>query len=181
MRSLEVPLRSARALGRRLCAWPRSVSLALCVAWYALIWLSSSRPGSSEPASLPWQILSNSAHAPLFGLWAAWLSLLAPRRAGWPYLRGVARSAVLFAVAVGGLLDELHQHLGARGRDFSVLDIATDLVGAWLALQLVALAGDEHARGRHWLAALVCAALGSFAAGACATLVPRCFPGVGWL
>ncbi len=153
----------------------------LSAAWYGLIWISSSRPGSDEPTSVAWQVLSNSAHAPLFGLWAAWLSLLAPRSGGWPDLRTGVRRGVLVAVAAGGLLDELHQHLWSRGRDFSVLDILTDLVGAVLALRLVELVGDEHATDRRWLAALALAALGSFAAGACATFVPRCFPGVGWL
>lgn len=181
MRYFDLPWRLSLALGRRLCAAPRPLALALCAAWYGLIWISSSRPGSSEPSSLPWQVLSNAAHAPLFGLWAVWLSLLAPRRDGWPDLRGARRVAVLCAVAAGGLLDELHQHLWSHGRDFSVLDIVTDLVGAWLALRLVALAADEFASAGRWWKALLVAALGSFAAGACATLVPRCFPGVGWL
>ncbi len=181
MRSFTSPLRFARALGRLLCAAPRPLALVLCAAWYGLIWLSSSRHGSSEPSSLAWQILSNSAHAPLFGLWAAWLSLLVPRDDGWPDLRGRSRTVLLLAVAVGGLLDELHQHLWSQGRDFSVLDILTDVVGAWFALRLVRLAGDATVDERRWLVALGLAVLGSFAAGACATLVPRCFPGVGWL
>lgn len=174
-------LACARGLGRWLCAAPHSLALALCAAWYGLIWLSSSRAGSDEPSSDALQVLSNSAHAPLFGLWAAWMALLAPRVGGWPALKGSARTAILGCVALGGLVDETHQALWSIGRDFSLLDIGTDLVGAWLALRLVEYLARPEATAAGWRVALLFAAVGSFAAGALATFVPRCFPGVGWL
>lgn len=171
----------ARGFGRWLCAAPRAVALALCVAWYGVIWLSSARAGSGEPSSDLWKVLSNSAHAPLFGLWAAWIALLAPRSGAWPALDGWPRVAVLVCVVLGGLADELHQHLWSTGRDFSVLDIGTDVVGAWLALRLVEYLAKPDATNAGWRLALLIAAAGSFSAGAVATFVPRCFPGVGWL
>lgn len=172
---------AARALGRTLVAAPRAAAWLLVLSWYGLIWWSSSRPGSSEPSHWAWTVLSNAAHAPLFGLWAAWLSLLAPRSGGWPRLASRERAALLAVVAVGGLVDELHQHWISTARDFSLLDLATDLTGAALALELVAHLAAPQASARSWGLRLGLAAAGSFAAGGAATFLPLCFPGVSWL
>ncbi len=176
-----VSIHLARALGARLCAAPRAFAWTLVVAWYGLIWISSSRPGSDEPTSVAWIVLSNSLHAPLFGLWAVTLSLLAPRDGGWPALTKRPRCAILATALVGGLVDELHQHYLSPGRDFSVLDIATDLLGAALALTLVAHVSSSAPTSAGLLRRLALAAAGSFTAGAVATFLPSCFPGVGWL
>jgi hypothetical protein len=176
-----VLLNLARAFGARLCAAPRVFAWTLVAAWYGLIWFSSSRPGSDEPTSVAWIVLSNSLHAPLFGLWAVALSLLAPRDRGWPALTARARGAILAATFVGGLVDELHQHFLSPGRDFSVLDIATDVLGAALALALVAHVASPEPTSAGLLRRLALAAAGSFTAGAVATFLPSCFPGVGWL
>jgi VanZ family protein len=171
----------SRALGRTLVAAPRPAAWLLALAWYGLIWWSSSRPGSSEPSHWGWAVLSNSAHAPLFGLWAAWLALLAPRAVGWPRLERRDRFALLGVVALGGLVDELHQHWLSTARDFSLLDLTTDLVGAALALELVAHLASPQASPRSWALRLGLAAAGSFTAGGVATFLPLCFPGVSWL
>jgi hypothetical protein len=176
-----VLLNLARASGARLCAMPRGLAWTWAAAWYGLIWLASSRPGGVEPTSLAWIVLSNSAHAPLFGLWAVSLSVLAPRERGWPALTPRACAAILAAVLVGGLADELHQHYLSPGRDFSVLDLGTDVLGAALSLALVAHVSSGVATPAGLLRRLALAAAGSFAAGAVATFLPSCFPGVGWL
>jgi len=172
---------AARALGGWLVAAPRVAAWLLVFVWYGLIWWSSSRPGSSAPAHWGWSVLSNAAHAPLFGLWAAWLSLLAPRADGWPSLAARDRWALLSLVALGGLVDEAHQHWLSTARDFSLLDLATDLTGAALALELVGHLASPQASARSWGRRLALAAAGSLAAGVAATFVPLCFPGVGWL
>lgn len=153
----------------------------LVVGWYGGIWVLSSRPGGAEPWSPVGAVLSNAAHAPLFGLWAAWLSLLAPRVLGWPSLSGRVWSAVLVTVALFGLVDEFHQDLFSPGRDFSLFDVATDLVGASLSLTLVSYFGASEATHVGAWRRLGLAAVGSIAAGAIATFAPRCFPGVWWL
>jgi hypothetical protein len=125
-------------------------------------------------------VLSNSVHAPEFGLFAAWLSLLVARRGGWPDLRPRVRLAITSVVAACGAFDELHQHLWTPGRDLSVLDLLTDLLGATATLEIVAYLGRED-RSRAGLAArLALAALAALTGGAISTFVPRCFPQVWW-
>lgn len=121
-------------------------------------------------------VLSNSAHAPLFGILAACIALLLPREHGWPRIDARARWIIACVVAVAGICDELHQSL-VPGRDLSVLDVGTDVAGACAALEIVAALGREHAR---LAPRFVVAACVSFAAGAIATFVPRCFPTVTW-
>lgn len=174
-----VPL---RALGARLAAAPLAAVWWLAIGWYALIWALSSRPAGPPSGSLAWSVVSNAVHAPLFGLWAVWLALLAPRRTGeWPAPSPTARAALLGVVALGGLVDEFHQHLWTAGRDFSVLDVASDLVGAAIALHMVEYLGSPRASRSGVFARLGFAALASLAAGALATFAPRCFEGVWWL
>lgn len=164
--------RAARALLRL----PRAGAWGLCLAWYALICGLSSRPGSVEPSHWSMQVLSNAAHAPLFGLLAAWIALLLPRRDGWPDLGPRGRAVLLGAIALLGALDELHQAL-TPGRDLSLFDLGTDLTGAAATLHIVAGLTRAGARVVPRLGLAACA---SFVAGACATFVPRCFPDVAW-
>jgi len=180
-RALAGPLEFGRALGARLVAAPRWAAWALVVGWYGLIWTLSSRPGGVEPWSPIWAVISNSAHAPLFGLWAAWLCLLAPRVGRWPALTSRTWAAIVATVAAFGLLDEIHQHLFSPGRDFSLFDLATDVTGAALALHLVRYLGAPGADSAGAWRRLALAACGSFAAGAVATYAPRCFHDVWWL
>lgn len=170
-----------RALGDRLLRLPRPLAWAWVVAWLALIWWLSSFHGGTRPPSLGLAIGANALHAPLFGLLAAWLTLIAPRREGWPALDRRARIAIVLAVAAYGVVDELHQHYFSPGRDLSVLDLVTDVAGALVTLEIVAWLGRAEGGLRGLSLRLAAAASVSFACGALAVLVPRCFPGVSWL
>jgi hypothetical protein len=87
---------------------------------------------------------------------------------------------VLAAIAAFGLLDELHQ--GWTGhRDFSVLDLVTNVTGAACVLWVAAHAGGREASeaglgGRLAVSAGLCLAV-----AALATCLPGFFPGVGWM
>jgi VanZ family protein len=170
-----------RGAGERLLRLPRIAAWAWIAAWLALIWWGSSFPGTARPSPWPLSVLSNSVHAPEFGLLAAWLALLAPRRDGWPALDARARAAIALAVLACGATDELHQHYLTPGRDLSLLDLVTDVAGALAALEIVAYLGRADRSGRGLSGRLAAAAAVSFACGALAVFVPRCFPGVGWL
>lgn len=163
-----------------LIALPRPAAWGLCVAWYALIGWLSSRQGSVEPSSWWWGVLSNGAHAPLFGLLACWIALLVPRERGWPALGTGARVGVCLAIAALGVADELHQST-VPGRDMSVLDVLTDVAGAATSLEIVAFLGRSERSSQGLQARLALAAAMSLACGALATWLPLCFPGVGWL
>lgn len=168
-----------RAFARWLLGLPTPAAWGLCLAWFALVWWLSSRPASLEPSAWYGPILSNGAHAPLYGLFACWLALLVPRRGGWPALSGPVRAGLLVAIAVLGTVDELHQS-SVPGRDPSVLDLVTDLVGAGVSLEIVAFLGRERTRPGGLALRLSLAAAVSLACGALATWVPVCFPGIGW-
>ena len=153
---------------RRFGAWlqrlPRWAGPLLALAWMALIWQLSNLPSSDERASFPKGWLTNAAHAPLFGLLALWWILALPRREGWPVLGRAALLAVLGAVLAYGALDEWHQS-SVPGRDASVLDLATDVVGAACTLWLAAYVGTPGASAggtlrRIGLGLLFCALAG---------------------
>lgn len=167
------------ALGGALLRWPRAASWALCSGWYGAIWALSEQPGRAEPGHGFVSVLSNGAHGPLFGLLACWLALLVPRRAGWPVLSAAVRGALLLGIAALGTLDELHQSFTPR-RDFSLLDVLTDVAGAAAALEIVAFLGRERPPPRGLALRLGLAAAISLACGALASFLPRCFPSVGW-
>ena len=171
--------RPLRALAEALLRLPRAGAWTLVLGWCALITWMSSQPGSVEPRHWIWPVLSNSAHSVEFGLLAAWLSLLLPRVGGWPDLR--VRKRLLLAATVLGLAlaDELHQGL-TPDRDLSVFDVLTDLVGSFATLSIVAYLGRADGTRAGIAARLALAALAGLAAGALATVVPRCFPGIAW-
>ena len=162
-----------------LIALPRPAAWGLCLGWYGLVGWLSSRPGSAEPSPWWWNVLSNGAHAPLFGLLACWIALLAPRERGWPALRAPVRLGVCAAIALLGVVDELHQST-VPGRDLSVLDVLTDVAGAAVSLEIVAFLGRSSSSSQGLWARLALAAATSLACGALATWLPLCFPGVGW-
>jgi len=174
-----------RAAGALLLFLPRRAVVVLVVLWTALIgWLGSwSSAGVGDLGT--GAFVTNLAHAPLFGLLALWLALLLPRygagAGGWPRLDGGARGGVLAAVGLWALADEVHQLLLNRGRDFSLLDVATDLVGAACVLAVVDYLGRDAAGDRGLCARLALATAACLAAGACATWGTLAFPDAGWL
>lgn len=168
-----------KRVGVALLALPRVGAWLLCAGWYGGITWLSSRPGDVEPSPWWWTVLSNGAHAPLFGLLACWISLLLPRVEGWPRLDLRERWLVCCLIALCGAVDEWHQSY-TPGRDLSVLDLWTDVAGAAVSLELVAHLARPESERRGLGSRLALAAGTSLACGALATFLPRCFPGVGW-
>ena len=168
-----------RAFAALLLRAPRSAAWCLVLAWCCMITWFSSQPGAARPSTWIWSVLSNGAHAPEFGLLAAWTSLLVARRDGWPDLRPAARLAIIATILVLGIGDEWHQSF-TPGRDVSVFDLLTDVVGATVTLEIAAYLGREGATRVGVAARFVVAAGAAFACGALATFVPRCFPDIAW-
>ena len=128
-----------------LSAWllhaPRSLYLALAGLYMGVIYFLSSLKldlGESEYPKI-WSFLGNLFHCPLYAGLAATL-LLGFRRPG-PERDHLPPRAALTALAVliaYGIFDELHQSWS--GRNPSVLDVITDLMGgllAWLVIKRI--------------------------------------------
>lgn len=141
---------SLRAGGRFLLRLPVLVALVLVAAWASLIWTLSARhvPLPSEGSAF-WELVSNMAHAPLFGLLGLFLSALVLRGHGgeWPRFHPRSVALVLALVVAYGAIDEWHQS-HVPGRDASPLDIVTDLTGAALVLWIAAYVGRHGASER---------------------------------
>ena len=170
-------LEHLRALVERLRGVHPAIGVVLTLGWMALIWNLSSRPPSDLSAGSPtgaW--ISNLAHAPEYAGLATWI-VLALRRPS-ATLAPSARSAfwiVAFCV-VHGVVDELHQST-VPGRDASVLDVVTDLVGALAAVSVLRAANDP----RRFTRAIFLGLLACIAAAGLATFLPRFLPEISWL
>lgn len=166
-----------RALFGRLRSVHPVIGVVLTLGWMALIWTLSSRPPTDLSAGSPtgaW--VSNLAHAPEYAGLATWIAL-ALRRSG-ASVSPSARMAfwiVAFCV-VHGVVDELHQST-VPGRDASVLDVVTDLVGAWAAVGVLRAATDP----RRFTRAILVGLLACIAAAGLATFLPRFLPEISWL
>ena len=125
---------------------PRPVVIVLVVAWMALIWALSSLPAGTGPPKWYGGWIANLGHAPIFGFLALWAALLLPRAGSWPRLDRGNVAIVLGFVLVYAIVDEVHQ-AWSPGRDPSMLDVFTDLVGAscvlWIAAYLRGGAATE--------------------------------------
>ncbi len=163
-----------RAAGRALLRFPLVVSLALIAGWMGLIWTMSDRTFERPPelGSYTWRIVSNMAHAPLFGTLALLVSAVVLRRAPpadasrphapWPRVGPVQAAWVLLVTVAYGALDEWHQ-ASVPGRDPSLADIGTDAVGALSVLWIIAYLGAGAAseagiRRRLFVGIVACAA-----------------------
>ena len=148
--------RALRAAGRFLLWIPWPVAALLAVAWGMLIWdLSSHRVRPLAHPLLAWELVSNLAHAPLFGLLTLLLAAWFLRDGGreWPRPRP-ERIALVLACTLGyGLLDEWHQSR-VPGRDASLFDVLTDVLSGGLVLWIVFTLGREGLRERQLLARL---------------------------
>lgn len=169
-----------RSAGDWLQLLPRWGACLVALAWMAgIAWLSA-QPGDAEPG--PWwrSVLWNGGHAPLFGLLALWLALALPRRAGWPRLdrRGVL--TVLGCVLAYGAIDELHQST-STARDFSALDLITDLTGAACVLWIAAFLADDRADDRGLARKVIAGVALCTLAALCATFVGQGFRELPWL
>jgi hypothetical protein len=181
-----------RALGALLLHLPRARAAVPIALWTALIWGLSSLSTRGIGTFGRITFLGNLGHAPLFGLLALWFALALPRettapgragapRSGWPQVDRAGRAWVLAAVALWGFGDELHQHLAGLGRDFSLFDLVTDLVGAAAVLAIVDYAGRDGAGERGLWGRLALGVAASVAAAALATWGPAGLPGAAWL
>jgi VanZ family protein len=175
-----------RAAGGGLQRIPRRLAWIPVALWMGLITALSSVPGRPGGTSATWAYLSNLGHAPLFGLLALWAALLLPREAvpsrpgRWPRLDARGHAAVLAGVLAFGVIDELHQ-LSTGRRDFSVLDLATDLTGAACVLWVAAAVGHPRSTGAGVAGRLMVSAGLCLAAAAVATWLPGFFEGVAWM
>lgn len=127
--------RFLRRTGTGLLHLPRAAAFVLALAWMALIWWLSSRPGDDAPASFPGSLFTNGGHVPLFGFLALWFLLVLPREErpssgrAWPRLDRTRLLGVVLAVLAYGIVDEWHQST-IEGRTASWLDVATDTTAA---------------------------------------------------
>jgi hypothetical protein len=185
-----VLLNALRALGAMLLSMPRAHAFAPIALWTVLIYTLSSLSAEGIVSFGRGTFLVNLGHAPLFGLLGVWFALALPRerlrrgageRAGWPRTAGGARTAVLAATAAWGVADELHQHLAGNGRDFSLFDVVTDVVGAACVLAVIDYAGRDGATDAGLLRRLALGVLACLAAAALATWGPLLLPGAAWL
>ena len=163
-------LATVRAVGRVLGALPRPVAAGAALGWMVLIWWLSSGPIDFRPPLPAAGFFWNLAHAPVFGLLAAFVAAAAaprPLPADWPRPGRTACLVAFLAVGIWAAADELHQARVA-GRHGSPFDFATDVTGAAGALWLASYAGRRGAhergmRGRLVVAIGLCAAMAGLA------------------
>lgn len=188
MRESGAPTRPGRglldrfaSLARGLLRLPRAGAYVVAVGWMGLITWFSSWPSQGVAAFRATALITNLGHAPLFGLLGLWLALTRPRPDGWPRLDRAARLRLVALVAVLGVVDELHQHLAGRGRDFSLFDVVTDATGAWCLLAVAAYVRRDDASEWGLVARLGAGVLACYAAALAATWGPRVWPTLTWL
>lgn len=180
------------ATGQVLLGLPRKGAAVVVLLWLGLIYWLSSWPAGGVPSFGASGLLTNLGHAFLFGLLGLWCALCLPRpphqaRAGargtrpWPPLGPRVRVLLVLLVALLGLLDESHQHLADRGRDFSLLDVLTDVTGAWCVLAIAAYLRRHDSSEAGLVARLVGAVGACLLAAALATWGPELWPDLGWL
>jgi len=155
-------------VGERLLAVPLVLALFAPLAWGVMIWRLSSH-SIPLPAESPlfWELVSNLAHAPLFGILTLLVAAVLLRPAAWPS-PGAARLVPILALVVAyGITDEWHQST-VPGRDASALDVLTDLVASVQVLWIVAYLGrpernDAGLWGRLAIGVLLCVATAALA------------------
>jgi hypothetical protein len=164
-------LRGLRSVGAALLRLPRPLALIPVLAWMGLIWSLSAMEGGVGIPSWYGSLLTNLAHAPIFGLLALWALLLLPREDGWPLLRPRHCAAILAFVLLYGLVDEVHQSF-TPDRNPSYYDVLTDVVGATCVLWIAAYVRLRAATERGLLGRLLLGVLLCVGAAALATFEP---------
>ena len=144
-------LRAFRAIGRGLLAPPRVVSGLLPLAWGTAIFVLSS--DTQEVGVLVNEtvdsFLGNLVHPFAFGVLALLCVPLFPRGRGpagkaWTTMGSIGALWVAAGVAMYGFTDEVHQST-VPGRDASLLDVLSDVVGAVSVLAIVLYLGRTQA------------------------------------
>ena len=133
-------LAALRAAGRVLLRLGRVGGVVVAALWMTFIWTLSAQSFPDEEFVVWEAWVANLAHAPLFGLLALWWLPVVLARAegrGLPPV-GAGRAVLTVGLVLAfGFVDEWHQSQ-VPGRDPSLQDIATDVVGA---LCVLAVAG----------------------------------------
>jgi VanZ family protein len=162
-----------RATGGLLLRLPRALRLLLILCWGGLIWFLSARSvPSPEGQTWLWELASNLAHAPLFGILGLFLAagILPPESPGdWPVFRGGRVALVLLLVVGYGALDEWHQSR-TPGRSPALSDLLTDLAGVACVLWIVIYLGRGARSERGLWLRLLAGALACTASAVLATL-----------
>ncbi|MCP3918210.1 MAG: hypothetical protein GY711_21885 [bacterium] len=134
-----------RAVARVLLRIPRLRAILPAVLWAGGIWLLSSlRSLNSPEVHIVRAFLGNLAHAFEFGILALFLVLLLPRTQNWVRLTPRTIAAAAWAAILFGLVDEVHQSY-VPGRDASLLDWVTDIVGVFCVLKMVTYVSSHEA------------------------------------
>lgn len=143
--------RAFRATGSFLLGLPAPVVVVLVAAWMGGIWWISDRhiDLGLDPENELWPVISNLAHAPLFGGLTILVAALALRssEATWPRIDPARGALTLVPVVAWAVLDEWHQSL-VPGRDATWTDVLMDVLGAVLVLWVVAYLGAPGAQER---------------------------------
>jgi VanZ family protein len=165
-------LRALRLAGTVLVSQARILSWLPPLAWASLIFfLSSGQPslGGLDLGAFG-GFFTNLAHPGAFGALALLLIPVFGRTVGphglrWTKLTPTNGLWVVTLVALYGLTDEIHQST-VDGRDASLLDWLSDMVGAYFVVRVALYLGrvDATARGlRRWLLAGLLASVASAA------------------
>lgn len=149
---LRQPARILHAAGRLLLRVPRLLGFVLPAAWAWAIWrLSSGRLPDTGVDIQGMAFLSNLFHAFEFGVLALLCLPLAPRRPdGWAHLPNAFLIGVLAFAVAWAFVDEAHQSF-VPGRDASIWDLGTDLVGIVCTLRVARRAGPEAEARQLWV------------------------------
>jgi len=177
---LPAPVRVLRRAGSALLALSPATRWIPAASWMALTFvLSMQQFGSGTGHGFGWGIASNGYHCFEYGVLALCLALFAPREQGWPRIRARETLWIVAVAGLYGLSDEIHQHF-VPSRNSSVLDLFSDVVGAWLATRAVARAGGVDYDARI-LARIVGFGIPlCLACGALANWGAEWFPWVSW-
>ena len=161
-------LRVFRSAGGKLLRQPRRLAWIAPISWAALIWfLSSIRirvPGGGNPGV---DLLTNLAHAGVFGILVLLAVPLARRQDGWVELDRAVLWMLAGSTLAYAVLDEVHQSF-VTGRHATVFDVLTDATGIYCTLKVVLYLSDREATGRGLVLRLagglgLCALAASFA------------------
>lgn len=173
-------VRVLRGAGSALLALSPATRWIPAASWMLLTWvLSMQQFGGGGPEGFGWGILSNGFHCFEYGVLAIFLCLFAPREQGWPRLGAKETAWIVVAAGLYGISDEIHQHF-VPSRNSSLLDLLSDVVGAWLATRAVARAGGVDYDAQRLKRIVLWGIPLCIACGALAKWGAERFPWVSW-
>ncbi len=169
-----------RRVGAGLLFASRPIAGLAALGWMAVIWWTSSFSPPPAPQLYGWRaVLQNFLHAPAYGVLALLILLSLPRRAAWPAPTAGERWFVVLGALGYGIVDEIHQWT-VPGRNLSVLDLGTDLVGATCVLVIVLYLGRPTASESGLARRFVLGLLACLISATAAAYGPKFFPEIAW-